>query len=120
MADADVATQRGELVIRTLAMPADTNPAGDIFGGWVLSQMDIAGGIKAGQRAGGRVATVHVEQRQGVFVLPLRIEVQYRDGSTEHVELKVSAQDEILEIPLRSAARRVQVSDDLTLAKIDG
>ncbi len=50
----------GELVIRTLAMPADTNPAGDIFGGWVLSQMDIAGGIKAGQRAKGRVATVAV------------------------------------------------------------
>ena len=51
---------KGELVIRTLAMPADTNPAGDIFGGWVLSQMDIAGGIKAGQRAKGRVATVAV------------------------------------------------------------
>ena len=51
---------RGELVIRTLAMPADTNPAGDIFGGWVLSQMDIAGGIKAGERARGRVATVAV------------------------------------------------------------
>ncbi len=51
---------RGELVIRTLAMPADTNPAGDIFGGWVLSQMDIAGGIKAGERAKGRVATVAV------------------------------------------------------------
>ncbi len=51
---------KGELVIRTLAMPADTNPSGDIFGGWVLSQMDIAGGIKAGQRAKGRVATVAV------------------------------------------------------------
>ncbi len=50
----------GELVIRTLAMPADANPAGDIFGGWVLSQMDIAGGIMAGQRARGRVATVAV------------------------------------------------------------
>ena len=36
---------RGELTIRTLAMPANTNPAGDIFGGWVLSQMDIGGGI---------------------------------------------------------------------------
>ena len=52
---------RGELSIRTLAMPADTNPAGDIFGGWLLSQMDIAGGLVAGDRAGGRVATVAVE-----------------------------------------------------------
>jgi acyl-CoA thioesterase YciA len=50
----------GELAIRTLAMPKDTNPAGDIFGGWLLSQMDVAGGITAGFRAKGRVATVAV------------------------------------------------------------
>ena len=41
----------GELTTRTMAMPADSNPAGDIFGGWVLSQMDIAAGICAGERA---------------------------------------------------------------------
>ncbi len=52
---------RGELAIRTLAMPSDTNPRGDIFGGWLLSQMDIAGGMIAGQRAAGRSATVAVE-----------------------------------------------------------
>ena len=45
---------RGALTIRTLAMPADTNPAGDIFGGWVLSQMDIAGSLAAVERAHGR------------------------------------------------------------------
>ncbi len=54
-------TPRGELAIRTLAMPADTNPSGDIFGGWVLSQMDIAGGVTAQARARGRVVTVAVE-----------------------------------------------------------
>ncbi|GAB4166457.1 MAG: acyl-CoA thioesterase [Thalassobaculales bacterium] len=52
---------RGSLEIRTLAMPKDTNPNGDIFGGWVLSQMDIAGGTAAFARAGGRVATVAVD-----------------------------------------------------------
>jgi acyl-CoA thioesterase YciA len=52
---------RGELQIRTLAMPADTNPSGDIFGGWVLSQMDVAGGIAASTLAKGRVATVAVD-----------------------------------------------------------
>lgn len=52
---------RGDLATRTLAMPADANPNGDIFGGWVLAQMDIAGGITAGQRARGRVATVAVD-----------------------------------------------------------
>jgi acyl-CoA thioesterase YciA len=50
----------GELAIRTVAMPADTNPNGDIFGGWVLSQMDMAGGMIATRRARGRVATVAI------------------------------------------------------------
>ena len=56
-----VEVPRGELSLRTLAMPADTNPSGDIFGGWVMSQMDIAGGIAAWNVADGRVATVAVD-----------------------------------------------------------
>ena len=48
-------------VIRTIAMPADTNPEGDIFGGWLMSQMDLAGAIHAGIRAKGNVATVAVD-----------------------------------------------------------
>ena len=51
---------RGELVIRTLAMPADTNPSGDIFGGWLLSQMDLGGGIAAKEIALNRVTTVAI------------------------------------------------------------
>jgi len=51
----------GELALRTLAMPADTNPAGDVFGGWLMGQMDIAGGIVASQHARGRIATVAVD-----------------------------------------------------------
>jgi acyl-CoA thioesterase YciA len=62
---------RGELAIRTLAMPADANPSGDIFGGWVLSQMDIAGGITAAQRARGRVATVAIDAMS--FHLPVYV-----------------------------------------------
>ena len=50
----------GDPAIRTLAMPADTNPNGDIFGGWLLSQMDLAGGSQATRRAQGRAATVAV------------------------------------------------------------
>lgn len=52
---------QGEPVIRTIAMPADTNPNGDIFGGWLMAQMDLAGGSAALRRAGGRVATVAVD-----------------------------------------------------------
>ena len=62
---------RGELTVRTLAMPADTNPAGDIFGGWVMSQMDIAGAIAAVARAQGRVVTVAVEGM--TFIAPVKV-----------------------------------------------
>jgi acyl-CoA thioesterase YciA len=62
---------RGALTIRTLAMPADTNPAGDIFGGWVMSQMDIAGAIAAVERAKGRVVTVAVEAM--TFIAPVKV-----------------------------------------------
>jgi acyl-CoA thioesterase YciA len=53
-------TPRGELSLRTVAMPADTNPNGDIFGGWIMSLMDLAAGVAAGTRAKGRVATAAV------------------------------------------------------------
>ncbi len=61
MTDSQQEEPRGELAIRTLAMPADTNPAGDIFGGWLLAQMDIAGGVLARTRGSGRVATIAVD-----------------------------------------------------------
>jgi acyl-CoA thioesterase YciA len=53
-------TPHGELTLQTVPFPADTNGSGDIFGGWVLSQMDIAGGIAAAKRAKGRTATVAI------------------------------------------------------------
>lgn len=59
----------GEMVTRTLAMPADTNPDGDIFGGWVLSQMDIAGGIQTKKFAKGRTVTIALDSM--VFHLPV-------------------------------------------------
>jgi acyl-CoA thioesterase YciA len=55
--------------IRTIAMPADANAAGDIFGGWVLSQMDLAGGVVATRQARGRCATVAVDAM--AFHLPV-------------------------------------------------
>jgi acyl-CoA thioesterase YciA len=62
---------RGRITTRTIAMPGDTNPSGDIFGGWVLSQMDIAAGICAGQRAQSRVVTVSVDGMS--FIQPVRV-----------------------------------------------
>lgn len=54
-------TPRGIMVLRTLAMPKDTNPWGDVFGGWLLAQMDIAAGLMAGEVAQGRSATISVQ-----------------------------------------------------------
>jgi acyl-CoA thioesterase YciA len=68
MAD-DEPRQRRDPVIRTLALLADANQSGDIFGGWLLSQMDIASGITAADRARGRVATVAIEAME--FHLPV-------------------------------------------------
>ena len=62
---------QGNMMIRTLAMPADANPSGDIFGGWVMSQMDLAAGISAGQRAMSRVVTVAVDAM--CFIEPVRV-----------------------------------------------
>ena len=62
---------RGDLCIRTLAMPADTNANGDIFGGWLLSQMDIAGGVAASKIAKTRTVTVSIDAmnfRKAVYV----------------------------------------------------
>ena len=67
----DATEPTGSLTIRTLAMPADTNPAGDIFGGWVMSQMDIAGAIAAVERTQGRVVTVAVEAM--TFIAPVKV-----------------------------------------------
>ena len=69
--NAEQTEPEGTLTIRTLAMPADTNPAGDIFGGWVMSQMDIAGAIAAVERAKGRVVTVAVEAM--TFISPVKV-----------------------------------------------
>lgn len=61
----------GNLILRTLAMPADTNANGDIFGGWIMSQMDIAGGILAKEVANSRTVTVAAESIQ--FIRPVQV-----------------------------------------------
>jgi len=74
MSDASATAEpepRGELTVRLIAMPSDTNANGDIFGGWVLSQMDQAGGIAAVEAAQGRVVTVAIDAMS--FIRPVRV-----------------------------------------------
>lgn len=62
---------RGNLTVRINAMPADTNANGDIFGGWVMSRMDAAGGIAGVDRAQGRVVTIAVDAM--TFIRPVKV-----------------------------------------------
>lgn len=62
---------KGELTIQTLAMPASTNANGDIFGGWLVSQMDLAAGVLAKKLAQGRVATVAINSM--TFLKPVHV-----------------------------------------------
>lgn len=62
---------RGELSLRTVAMPADTNPTGDIFGGWIMSLMDLAAGVAASSQAKGRVVTAAVSNLS--FIRPVKV-----------------------------------------------
>lgn len=61
----------GSLILRTLAMPSDTNANGDIFGGWIMSQMDMGGAILAKELAQGRVVTVSVDSMS--FLRPVSV-----------------------------------------------
>lgn len=86
---------QGALALQTIAMPADTNADGDIYGGWLVSQMDLAGAIAANRQANGRVATVAIEGM--VFLRPVVV------GST------VSCYTQILEIGRSSIAINIEV-----------
>jgi acyl-CoA thioesterase YciA len=70
MQDSD-AQPTGELSLRMVAMPADTNPAGDIFGGWIMALMDLAAGTAAAARAQGRTATASVSHLN--FLRPVKV-----------------------------------------------
>jgi acyl-CoA thioesterase YciA len=96
----------GELCIRTLAMPADTNANGDIFGGWLLSQMDLGGGVFASKVAKSRTVTVAIEAmnfRKAVYVGDLvsvyaNLVRVGRTSITLHIEAWVLRRKEVLSI----------------------
>ncbi len=72
MIDEDaVAPPPGQPALRVTAMPADTNPYGDIFGGWIMSQMDMAAGLVAARHAKGRAVTIAVDAMQ--FHAPIAV-----------------------------------------------
>ena len=121
MPDRHLLPDERHLAIRILATPADTNPAGDIFGGWLMAQADIAGSIIARRRANGRIVTVAVnsfEIKQPVFVGDLIscYAAITRTGSTSltiNVKVFAERQKETHEVILVTEA-------DLTYVAVDG
>lgn len=91
----DTPMPQGDLALQTVAMPKDTNPNGDIFGGWLMSQMDIAGMVTAAEVASGRVATVAIDAM--AFMTPV------------HVGAVVSCYCDVLEIGRSSVRIIVEV-----------
>ena len=89
----------GLLVLRTIGMPRDCNPNGDIFGGWILSQMDIGGGLLAKEVSRGRIVTITIDKM--TFVRPVRVgdticvyaKVVRIGNSSMEVHLEVWAKD---------------------------
>ncbi|UCG27924.1 MAG: acyl-CoA thioesterase [Bacteroidales bacterium] len=111
---------KGELTIQVLAMPKDTNPAGDIFGGWLISQMDIAGGIYAQKIAKGRIVTVAINSitfKLPVFngdILSCYVDLvkRGRTSLTVHIEAYVNKRFEL--------EKRIKVTEgDFTYVKVN-
>ncbi|MHC4993930.1 MAG: acyl-CoA thioester hydrolase YciA [Planctomycetota bacterium] len=116
---------RGNLLLRTLAMPADTNANGDIFGGWIMSQMDIAGGILSKEISGGRTVTVAVDTIQ--FIKPVRVgdvvccygEVTHIGNTSMKIQLEVWVKPVLREN--EDATHRFKVTEAaFTYVAIDG
>jgi acyl-CoA thioesterase YciA len=93
--DDDTPTPCGELALQTVAMPADTNPRGDIFAGWLVSQMDMAAAIEALKVTRGRVATVAIDSMHFLTAV--------------HVGAVVSCYTEVVEIGRTSMRINVEV-----------
>src|SRR6516225_2949673 len=102
-----------EPAIRTIAMPADTNPHGDIFGGWLLCQMDLAGATVATRRAGGRVVTIAITAM--VFHRPVYIgdEVSCYANVTKTGNTSIT-------IKIESWARRARGADTVPIKVTEG
>ncbi len=100
----------GQAMLRTFAMPADANPNGDIFGGWLMSQMDLAGGYFAMYTVHGRVVTVGVEAMS--FHLPVYV----GDRVSCYCEL-LKAGHTSLRVHVETWARRLRTGEDIKVTE---
>lgn len=110
----------GDLALRTLAMPANTNPSGDIFGGWIMSLMDLAAGMSAISHAKGRVVTAAISHLN--FLAP----VQVGDAVCCYTRLVRTGRSSLVldvetwALPQRIPGRRIKVTEaQFTMVAVD-
>ena len=110
---------RGEPAIRTIAMPADANPAGDIFGGWLMAQMDLAAGNVAARRARSRCATVSVDRI--TFLRPVYIgdEVSLYADIVRVGRSSMTVQVELIAEDLHSGERKLCTRGHFVMVALD-
>ena len=109
-----------ELVMKVIPMPADCNANGDIFGGWVMAQVDLAGSVIPARHAGGRMATVAVNQF--IFKQPVRVGdiLSFFASVTKIGNTSVTVQVEVYAERFRAQGRYIKVTEaSLTYVAID-
>ena len=111
----------GRLILRTLAMPENTNPQGDMFGGWILGQMDLGGAILARELARGRVVTVAIDKMR--FIAPVNVGdivcCYGRCGHVGHTSLKIHLEIWVKKLEDANAVRRKVPEAGFTYVAID-
>ena len=109
-----------ELVLKVIPMPSDTNPNGDIFGGWVMAQVDLAGSVLPARIAAGRIATVAVNEF--IFKQPVRVGdlLSFYAGVVRTGRTSITVQVEVFAERIRNQGRYVKVTEALiTYVAID-
>jgi acyl-CoA thioesterase YciA len=116
---ADDTGPRGRLTLQTIAMPADTNANGDIFGGWLMAQMDLGASVLARTRSRGRVATVAVEAM--TFLKPVRVGdlvTIYSDMEHEgHTSMRIHVEVWVTRLPAGDILKMTEA--DFTYVAVD-
>ena len=109
-----------ELVLKMIPMPADCNPNGDIFGGWVMAQVDLAGAVLPARYADGRMATVAVNQF--IFKQPVRVGdiLSFFAAVTRIGNTSITVQVEVFAERFQAQGRYIKVTEaSLTYVAID-
>ena len=121
--DADLHTQLPtdkELVLKVIPLPSDTNGNGDIFGGWVMSQVDLAGSVLCARVAQGRIATVAVNEF--IFTQPVRVGdlLSFYSSVLRTGRTSITVQVEVFAERIRAQGQYVKVTEArLTYVAID-